>query len=1112
MTPRSPDDARAARLPRALAFVAVLLLAAPYLGALPAVAAGPGIETISGVVFDEHGQPKEGAAVTCTRCPESVTTGTDGSYSLTGTDIDGEGHLSFSAAGYLTAEVPFELQDGGSLFQTVYLVETVGPDTGSVIGTVTSIEGEPLEGARITLEDGRGVVDSTETAADGSYGFLDVTAVEKGSYRVTAEARGFEPCSDTAKVERAGTTRVDLVLALEGHAEVLKGRVVDSRGLPLPGALVGVAGVEGMWATDLGGSYRVQSEDLEGVHMVVASLQGYVRTGIRVNVPSQGLAWANITLLTDGMGGPETAWVVVSEPSHGTPVEGAVVSVEGKEGTWTTDARGLAVVIADRLDGQHIVTAHHEGFTRSTASVDLEDGGTASVSIAIVEASNACVLAGNVTDARTMAPLEGARVAVDASGISRSTVTGPSGSYSIFALPPGMDTEVTFVADGHAATAIRTQLREFEQNVLDVALEPAAQRTIDVGGVVYETRTKAPVAGAWVTLWGAAPMMVLRTDAQGQFAMCGVPATGNMLWWLVEGQAYSAENGAVVLGDEDQMEIEVALSPADPPQTAVTGWVRDVDGLPVRGARVSLEFAQHAWETVSDATGAYAIFLSIGSDFTGDLSATADGYGWHNQTPMLRARVTNWVNFTIPLGPGFGNVLGRVSAEGSLRPIEGAEVFLGRGGAFHETALTGEGGTFAFQRVSAVDSPYELSVMKEGYGGANVEALVLPGGTVFFNLSVREDVPTTEMLVGIVTSRSGMPLPGAIALVTGFEPVVTDQEGRFVISDPHLEGARTLVATAPGFSPASVQVDIVPGATAWANLTLDASPADFAIVTGTVASARDGRPLEGALVQLGWDGSGGWALEARTGRNGSFTFLGVPASRGRISVTASMEGYRTDTNELEVQAGSVTQSTLALSPAEPAVKERPVMSRREKAVIGVGAGAAAATIGALLATEVGRVALMGLLLVPLYTKIRRERMMDHFVRGRIYEHICQNPGVNFSAIKQRFSLTNGTVTYHLLMLERQEFIRSRLDGIYKRYFKEGTGASLMEQSPMSLQRAILRIVGERPGISQKDIARELGSSKQLVSYYIRNLRKEGLVETHRSGRSVLVFPGPARLG
>jgi len=69
---------------------------------------------------------------------------------------------------------------------------------------------------------------------------------------------------------------------------------------------------------------------------------------------------------------------------------------------------------------------------------------------------------------------------------------------------------------------------------------------------------------------------------------------------------------------------------------------------------------------------------------------------------------------------------------------------------------------------------------------------------------------------------------------------------------------------------------------------------------------------------------------------------------------------------------------------------------------------------------------------------------------------------------------------------------------------------VMDESPMSLQRAILKLVTERPGLTQKDIARGLGTSKQLVSYYVRNMREERLVETHRSGRHVRVYPGPNR--
>jgi predicted transcriptional regulator len=132
--------------------------------------------------------------------------------------------------------------------------------------------------------------------------------------------------------------------------------------------------------------------------------------------------------------------------------------------------------------------------------------------------------------------------------------------------------------------------------------------------------------------------------------------------------------------------------------------------------------------------------------------------------------------------------------------------------------------------------------------------------------------------------------------------------------------------------------------------------------------------------------------------------------------------------------------------------------------------------------------------------------MDHFVRGRIYEFVCQNPGVNYSAIKKQFKLTNGTVTYHLSMLERQEFIRAKQDGIYKRYFPNNGGPAASDVEPMSLQLTIAKAIRERPGMTQKEIAKRLKSSKQLVSYHIRRMKKDGQVDTRRDGRSVRVYP------
>ena len=197
-----------------------------------------------------------------------------------------------------------------------------------------------------------------------------------------------------------------------------------------------------------------------------------------------------------------------------------------------------------------------------------------------------------------------------------------------------------------------------------------------------------------------------------------------------------------------------------------------------------------------------------------------------------------------------------------------------------------------------------------------------------------------------------------------------------------------------------------------------------------------------------------------------------------------------------------------LKELEPVKAPEPLITREEARDVGVGVGVAVAAIALVMLTEVGKVALLGLLLVPLYTKIKREKVMDHFIRGRIYEYICRNPGVNYSAIKSQFDLTNGTVTYHLSMLERQEFIRAKLDGIYKRYFPNNGGPSASSVEPMSLQLSIARVVRERPGMTQKEIAKRLGSSKQLVSYHIRNMRESGELDAKRDGRSVRIFPNP----
>jgi len=108
------------------------------------------------------------------------------------------------------------------------------------------------------------------------------------------------------------------------------------------------------------------------------------------------------------------------------------------------------------------------------------------------------------------------------------------------------------------------------------------------------------------------------------------------------------------------------------------------------------------------------------------------------------------------------------------------------------------------------------------------------------------------------------------------------------------------------------------------------------------------------------------------------------------------------------------------------------------------AGATAAGVIALVSlavyasSETGKYKLLGLLFVPLYTKLHKDKILDHFARGRLYEYIKLNPGVTFTALKSELSMGNGTLTYHLKTLQREELIKSTKEGRNRCFYVTGT--------------------------------------------------------------------------
>jgi DNA-binding MarR family transcriptional regulator len=174
------------------------------------------------------------------------------------------------------------------------------------------------------------------------------------------------------------------------------------------------------------------------------------------------------------------------------------------------------------------------------------------------------------------------------------------------------------------------------------------------------------------------------------------------------------------------------------------------------------------------------------------------------------------------------------------------------------------------------------------------------------------------------------------------------------------------------------------------------------------------------------------------------------------------------------------------------------------------ATATAGSIGTMAvvgSTEVGKYKFLSYL-VPLYTRLKKDEILDHYVRGKIHGYILANPGDHYNSIKKTLGISNSSFAYHLSVLEREGVIKSRRDGIYKRFYP--SEMRIPENGGLKeSQRIIIETIKESPGISQKDIATMLGVSSSTVNYHLQDLIKDDIVITKRFGMKVRYYLGKA---
>jgi len=154
----------------------------------------------------------------------------------------------------------------------------------------------------------------------------------------------------------------------------------------------------------------------------------------------------------------------------------------------------------------------------------------------------------------------------------------------------------------------------------------------------------------------------------------------------------------------------------------------------------------------------------------------------------------------------------------------------------------------------------------------------------------------------------------------------------------------------------------------------------------------------------------------------------------------------------------------------------------------------------IVSTETGKYGLFKTLVVPLYSRLKKDELLEHFVRGQIYGRIMSHPGEHYNHIKAKLGVTNGTLSHHLRTLELQGYIKSHRDGTYKRFYPTGMKIPRKKGIQLSdLQMGMVDAIRQTPGISQKDIAQIEGISQQSVSYNLAILERMGILDSTRNG-------------
>jgi DNA-binding MarR family transcriptional regulator len=269
-------------------------------------------------------------------------------------------------------------------------------------------------------------------------------------------------------------------------------------------------------------------------------------------------------------------------------------------------------------------------------------------------------------------------------------------------------------------------------------------------------------------------------------------------------------------------------------------------------------------------------------------------------------------------------------------------------------------------------------------------------------------------------------------------------------------------------------------------------------IVGEVTEAGTGNPIPGANVLLFLSGSETLMNETTTDMDGHYEFTGLTGGEYTVKIIA--QGFINQSHDVDVGEGTFGgEDTIALN-----VQMNPSL--------GGGGGGGEEPVEEedsdfpmSIFTQMFMIVTIALIIsIVMYSKIKKENLLKNAQRKRIMDYITENPGIHYRAILTGLDIPMGSLTYHLNRLEKAQFIRSRQDGMYRRFYVKSTRTE-MKFFLSDIQESILQVINENQGISQSKIANKINVSRKVVNYHVNILDQAGLIFIESRGRESACF-------